>query len=123
MAYYQGGSKSRPRGAGQFDKRVIFDSPSASSDGAGGTTSGWSEEFSTPASYLRLRGGETVLAARLSGNQPTIITVRYSSQTKMVTQSWRGRDANTGEVFNLRAIVPTDDRAYFEITAESGVAV
>ena len=123
MAYYQGGSKSRPRGAGQFDRRVIFDSPSASSDDAGGTVSGWSAEFSVRASYRRLRGGETVLAARLSGAQPTIIPVRASSQTKMLQPSWRGRDAGTGEVFNIRAIVRTDDRAYLEITAESGVAV
>ena len=32
-------------------------------------------------------------------------------------------NAKTGELYNIRTIVPTDDRAGFEITAESGVTI
>lgn len=109
--------------AGKLYERVTFDSPTETPDGYGGTISGWTEEFTVRAGYRRLRGGETVLASRLSGTQPTIIKVRQSSDTKRVTTDWRARDARSGEVFNIRSPIESDDRAYLEFIAESGVAV
>lgn len=109
--------------AGRLNKRVAFERPLETSNGAGGTIEGWAPEFTVWAVYRRLRGGETVQAARLAGSQPTVITVRSSVQARRVTTDWRARDERTGEVFNLRAIVETDDRSMLEITAESGVAV
>lgn len=108
--------------AGKLDKRIAFESPVETSDGAGGTVDGWAAQFTVSAGYTRLRGGETVLASRLSGTQPTVIRVRASTQSRLITTDWRGVDARSGEVFNIRAIIESDDRAYLEITAESGVA-
>jgi len=108
--------------AGKLDKRIAFESPVDTADGAGGTVRGWAAQFTVAAGYMRLRGGETVLASRLSGTQPTVIRVRASTQARRVTTDWRGVDARTGEIFNLRAIIESDDRAFLEITAESGVA-
>lgn len=109
--------------AGKLYERVAFDSPLESSDGQGGGEDGWQEAFSCRANYRRLRGGERVQASRLEGVQPTVITVRRSSQSDAVTTDWRIRDVRSGETFNIRTKVRTDDRAFYEFTCESGVAV
>lgn len=79
--------------------------------------------FTARAHFRYLRGGEAVQAARLQGKQPVVVTVRRSSQTLKITTDARMRDARTGDIYNIRAIVPTDDRQFLEITAEKGVAV
>jgi len=33
------------------------------------------------------------------------------------------RDVRTGVHYNIRSVVPTDDRQFLEITAESGVTI
>lgn len=109
--------------AGKLYERVTFQPPTSTADGYGGTINGWGDGFTVRANYVRLRGGETVMASRLSGNQPTVIRVRKSTQTVQVTTDWRIVDARSGEVFNIRSLVESDDRAYFDFTAESGVAV
>lgn len=109
--------------AGDLYQKVAFDEPVTQSDGQGGTINGWSERFQRRAHYLWLRGGETVQAARLEGRQPLVITVRSDSGTRQITTDWRARDARSGAIFNIRGIVPSDNRAFLEITVESGVAV
>lgn len=117
----------------RLHERIAFDSPSPQSDGQGGMISGWTEEFEADAGFTWLRGGETVMAARLAGRQPLVMRVRKSSNTDQVTTGWRIRNTRngafdssgswTGPVYNIRSIVPTDDRRWYDITAESGVAV
>ena len=102
---------------------VIFDAPSETPDGYGGVEIGWSPQFSDRAHILYLRGGEAVQTARLQGRQPVVLTVRNHNETQLVTTDWRVRNERTGTVYNIRAIVPSDDRRFFEITCESGVAV
>ena len=108
--------------AGRLDERVLFQAPVSSADGQGGTINGWATGFSRWAGYIRLRGGETVLAARLSGVQPTVIRVRADPETLTIDPTWRATDERTGEVFAIRAVVLSDDRAFIDVTAESGVA-
>lgn len=108
---------------GNLIERVAFDEPAQVSDGQGGTIQGWTERFQCRAAYQRLRGTETVQAARLSGRQPTVITVRAAAATRDVETDWRIRDVRTGEIFNIRAIEVTPNRQYVELLAESGVAV
>jgi SPP1 family predicted phage head-tail adaptor len=109
-------------GAGDLDQRVAFDKRSATSDGAGGTTTAFAEQFKRWAGYKHLRGGETVMAGRLAGKHSLVATVRKDSQTELITTDWRMRDARTGTVYNVRDITPTDDRAFLELLCESGVA-
>lgn len=80
-------------------------------------------EFTTRAHIRYLRGGETVQAARLQGKQPVVVTVRRSRQALALTTDATMRDARTGTKYNIRAIVPSENRQFIEITAESGVAV
>jgi head-tail adaptor len=66
-------------------------------------------------------GGEEVVASRLAGVQPLILTVRSSSQTRQVTSGWRAYDARAGinadgepkRLFNIRSSANVDERNAF----------
>lgn len=107
--------------AGELNYLASFDAPTSVPNGQGGTITGWSEQCTVWAGVQFLRGGETVQAARLAGRQPVVVRVRAYSVTSQITPAWRMRIG--GAIYNIRAIVPSDDRAFYEITAESGVAV
>lgn len=102
---------------------VAFDAPVTVDDGYGGTDTQWQEKFTTRANFKYLRGGETVQAARLEGRQPVVVMIRAHSKSLAVTPAYRMRDVRRGTMYNVRSIVPSDDRMYVEITVESGVAV
>lgn len=125
---------STKKSAGHLSRRVAFDSPISTPDGVGGTEDGWKEEFELSVGYTRLRGGESVMAARLEGKQTTVIRVRRGQLTKEITTDWRARDVRnnatfdadgqwTGEVFNVRSKAETEDRQFIDLICESGVAV
>lgn len=85
----------------------------------------WEVMFSVDALMHPLRGTEAVMAARLDGVQPFIVTVRRSPQTKVITTDWRfvyTRDPL--RLFNISAIQDAaDGRRYFlEMRAQEGVA-
>lgn len=112
--------------AGKLNRRVAFDAPKKVKDAHGGVKNGFADDADATrvwANFRFLRGGETVQAARLAGRQPIVVTIRNSSQSKIIDTSWRMRDSD-GEVYNIRSgPVPSDDRLYLEFTVEGGVAV
>uniref|UniRef100_A4WTD5 Phage head-tail adaptor, putative n=1 Tax=Cereibacter sphaeroides (strain ATCC 17025 / ATH 2.4.3) TaxID=349102 RepID=A4WTD5_CERS5 len=110
-------------GAARLFDEVAFDEPVQIPDGSGGTDATWQERYACRAHIRYLRGGEVVQAARLAGRQPVVVTIRRSAEAEAIRADWRMRDNRTGETYNIRAIVPTEDRRWLEITAESGVAV
>ncbi|WP_368517479.1 phage head closure protein [Rhizobium sp.] len=99
-----------------FDKRVEID------DGAGNTVGEWQEQFQCRAGFTHLRGGESVMAARLEGQHTQVIFVRSSMSTRGITTDWRVRDIRTGDTFNIRDITPTDDRLWLDFLCQKGVA-
>ena len=113
----------RGPGAGKLLKRVIWQAPTAVPNGMGGTFQGWEDRtFACHAAMMYLRGGETVQAARLEGRQPVVVTIRACSDAAAIRENWRMVDEDTGILYNVRLPpVLTDDRAFYEITAESGV--
>lgn len=113
---------SRTLSAGDLRDRFIFDIVTEVPDGKGGFDH-LSAEISRRGHIRYLRGGETVQAARLQGKQPVVVTIRRSIETLQINTDTVMRDARTGTVYNIRAVVPTENRQFFEITAESGVAV
>lgn len=115
----------RGRSSGDLRERVAFDPPLGAPDGYGGIETGWDigNAVLRAAHFRWLRGGEAVQSARLSGRQPVVATVRASTATRAITPAWRLRDLRRGRNLNIRAVVETEDRAWIEITAESGVAV
>ncbi len=109
-------------GGGRLQFRVAFDQRAEVEDGHGNTEADWVEQFQCRAGYIHLRGGENVMAGRLSGKHPQIITVRASSQTRLITTAWQLRDARTGAVFNIRDVTHETDRQWISLLVESGVA-
>lgn len=104
-----------------FEKRADLAEPGT---GSGTVRGQWVSQFQPfSAAILYMRGGEDVLASRLSGIQPAIITVRSTSETRRIDASWRARDLKTGAIFNIKAPNPTADRKFIEFLAETGVAV
>lgn len=64
-----------------------------------------------------LRGGESVMQARMTAKSPAIVTVRTSSLSRQITSEWRmlidGREFDVKE--HPRE---SDDRAFFELLVE-----
>lgn len=109
--------------AGDLHERVAFDAPVSQADAYGGAVEGWAEVYSCYAHFKWLRGGERVMADRLAGNQPVIVTIRQSPTAAQITPNHRMRDMRTGTIYNVRANSPMqDDRGWRELLCESGVA-
>jgi hypothetical protein len=105
-----------------FDKRVPGNPDSPPVD-YGNTEGEWEEQFQRRAEFIHLRGGESVLAARMQGQHTQVIRVRAGEETRSVNTDWRIRDLRTGAEFNIRDITPSDDRAWLDILAVRGVTV
>jgi SPP1 family predicted phage head-tail adaptor len=111
-----------PNGSGSLRERVAFDKKGAASDGAGGTTTAWAEQFQRRAAYVHRNGGEAVMADRLQGRHTLLVRVRADSQTRTISADWRVRDARTGTVYAIHDVTPTVDRMWVDVLAQSGVA-
>jgi len=83
----------------------------------------WVKQFTCRAEFVHLRGSETVMAGRLQGRHTQIIRVRRSSNTETIGRDWAVRDTATDTAFNIRDITPSNDRAFLDVLAESGVAI
>jgi len=108
--------------AGKLSNQLEFQERIVVSDGAGNERGDFIGQFERSARIQPKFGGETVMAARLSGVQPAVITVRTSNDTKRITTDWRARDVRNGDIWNIRSITVTEDRAGIEMLAERGVA-
>lgn len=111
-------------GAGSLDRRIRFEKRMEKNDGRGNPVSGdWLPQFTLWARRRWLRGGETVLAARLESRQPVVLTVRATGRSRLITSDWRAVDEGDGAVYNIRENPKEgDSRAYLDMLAESGVA-
>lgn len=109
-------------GAGDLIERVAFERPVSGSDGAGGVHNGFQEWYACRAQFIHLRGGESVLAARLEGRHSQVIRVRSCSTAREITTDWRARDKRSDTVFNIRDVTPSSDRLWIDFLVEKGVA-
>lgn len=115
---------SKKLGSGDLDSFLAFDEPLINPDGYGGTETSWTSDVVQCWGKVRyLRGTEAVMAARLDGRQPVVVTIGAHPESERITSDWRMRDTRLGAVYNIRSVIPTDDRSQIELTAESGVAV
>lgn len=82
----------------------------------------WQDQFTVAAGITFSRGGEAVLAARLTARQPAILRVRVSEDARKIEPDWRCRSRD-GEVFQIREKprVARDNRGYLEMLVEAGV--
>ncbi|MET3924602.1 head-tail adaptor protein [Devosia sp. 2618] len=96
------------RRAGALRERLHCQKRGPGDDGWGGVVDNgkgpFENAFASPISAgMRPRtGGEEVTAARLSGQQPYIVTVRNTSRTRQITTGWQLVDArNADRVFAI----------------------
>ncbi|WP_411838576.1 phage head closure protein [Paracoccus sp. ME4] len=107
--------------AGSLRDRATFEGRANQSDGFGNQVGAWTAAFYRRCHVRFLRGTESVLAARLEGRQPVIITVRNDRKTKAITPDMRV--ILYGRPYNIREHPrPSDDDLFLEFLAESGVA-
>lgn len=108
--------------AGELTERFRFEKRrDTDGDGLGTSMGKWEPKFTAAAKLRFRRGGEDVLAARLAGRQPAILTIRASRQAHEVAVDWRCVNVRTGAAYNIRDITPTSDRAAIEMLIEGGV--
>jgi len=108
--------------APKLQDRFAFDAPTSTPNGQGGTISGWAVQHECWAGVTYLRGTEPVIAARLVGVQPVVIRIRNCAAAREIGNDWRARDLRTGTEYAVKGNpVPTDDRAFLDIMATSGV--
>ncbi len=108
--------------AGLMTERFAFDKRNTVKDDYGNEQGEWVEQHLCWTRRQFLRGGEDVIAARLEGRQPALLTIRSSVMAQQITTDWRARDTRTGDLYNIREVKLTEDRAHLEILAERGVA-
>lgn len=108
--------------AGPLRYQIRFQEREDTFDEFGNVIGGWATRFTCFAAFKFLRGGEEVMAGRLAGKQPAIITVRFGDASSRINTAWRILDRED-QAWNIRAITdPTGKRAWLEILAEKGVA-
>lgn len=91
-------------------------------DGYGNTVAEFATQFTVRAAYRHLRGGETVMASRLENRHPVLITVRASSQTRLINSDWRLVDTRDGSEWAIRDVTAETDRQFITFLCERGVA-
>ena len=98
--------------------RAAFAAPFEDTDADGQIVQRYDEQFTVWAGVRWLRGGETVMQARMQSRSPAILKVRKSPDTDRITSEWRvlvdGRNFDVKE--DPR---PSDDRGYLEMLAEA----
>lgn len=111
-------------GSGSLSEVVAFQVRSVADDGYGNPVSGdYATQFFEPCRLQPKMGSEPVLAARLTGVQPFLLTVRSSARTRGVTPAWRAVNSRTGAVYNIATVANVDERgAYLEMLVIDGVA-
>lgn len=109
--------------AGSLRERITFDARAVTDDGYGNPVSGdFTEQFTVWGRVRPLKGGETVLASRLAGTQPVIITVRDTSDTREITSAWRARVGSVTYALTSPPANMDERRQYFDILATVGIA-
>lgn len=108
--------------AGELRQRFSFAFRQTVSDGMGNEQGEWVQQFEAWGKRVVLRGGEQVMADRLAGREPAIITIRASNQARQVTTDWRCTDTRTGDIFNIRQAMQGEKRDFIELLCDKGVA-
>lgn len=109
--------------AGDLTHKVHCQKRTGGPDGYGNIVTGaFVTQFTVHAAYRHLRGGESVIASRLEGVHPALITVRRSSRTLQITNDWQLVDARTGTVWAVNDVTHEEDRQWITLLCREGVA-
>lgn len=108
--------------SGDLNRRLSFQRRSVVSDEYGNEESTFVDQFERWSRVAPSVGIETVTAARLTGQQPVDIMVRYDPQTKAVEADWRAVDLVEGTIYALKSPpAEIEYHAWLVIKAIAGV--
>lgn len=108
--------------AGELREKVAFEEQAVSDSSHGIVAGDWEEQFRVSARIRPLIGSEPVIAQRLTGVQPVIITVRSNANARRIVAAWRVKNVRTGTLYQIRAVTPDETRDYIDLLCEAGVA-
>jgi head-tail adaptor len=79
-------------------------------DGYGGVIpGGWVTQEEAWARVQPLKGSETVIAARLTGKQPFVITIPMTPENGAIDRSWRIKEADSGKMHRITSFANMDE--------------
>lgn len=115
--------------AGDLRSRVGFYQRLSGDDGYGNVEGRYpsAPNFECRANIRPKLGGESVLASRLTGTNLVNITVRQSTNTRLIDTAWVLKDERSGIAYNVRSVIDPDEGTsqhgrFFEMLCEKGVA-
>lgn len=104
--------------AGEFNKRIILKSKTASQDAFGGITN----TLSTQATVWANKNVKTLrdVKEKFEGNELQsysrfVYTIRYSTQTKTIKSNWILEEVDTGDKFDIIGFVVDPRKEFIEI--------
>lgn len=109
-----------PPRAGDLRDRISVERRGTTSDGMGGIVPSWEPVGALTGLSARIeamRGGETVKAMRLAGENPADITIRWSTAAATITNADRVRDDRTGATFAVKWTGNLDNERKFLVLA------
>lgn len=110
-------------GPGKLDTRCSFQMKMEVSDGGGGSSLTWSEQFkrwgafALPGLSAQMEG---IAAGAVQSTTGGTITVREDTQTRTITHEWRV--VAKGRTWNIREVRPSERTGFLRMSVESGVA-
>ena len=117
--------KNQRRRAGALRDRLHFQSRGTVDDGIGASVPGglFVTQFTAAGNLTPRTGGEEITAARLSGRQPYVLTVRNSVAMRSISAAWQIVDARNAN--RLFAVVsppadPDGKNAWLEMLVVEG---
>lgn len=103
--------------AQHLTQRAAFYEPFEERDADGMLVQSWLLRLTCAAHVTWLRGGETVMAARMQSKNPIIITVRDTPASRTITSEWRAEIG--GKTFALKEDPrPDQERRLLAMLAE-----
>jgi len=104
--------------AGEFNKRIILKSKTASQDDFGGITS----TYSTQTTVWANKNVKTLrdVKEKFEGNELQsysrfVYTIRYSTQTKTIKSDWILQEVDSGDKFDIIGFVVDPRKEFIEI--------
>ncbi|AXC50060.1 head-tail adaptor protein [Paracoccus suum] len=105
-----------------LDYQATFSARETVETDMGGTEDAWVPQFTEWAAVKHLRGGESVMQARLASRNPVIITIRNSARARRITSEWQAELRDRTGIRKVYAIKedprPTEANGYLEMLAE-----
>lgn len=106
--------------AGDLTKRARFQKPHKDRDEDGNPIIAYPDAFTVWANLRPLRGGESVMGARMQSRSPAILVIRNSRQAREITSEWRA--VIDGRIYEAKEDPrATQDRAFLEMLVEAGI--